>query len=83
MELIYAALTSYALTFIIASSSVLDKPRNWIMSKTPWLIARKRHLLECRMCSGFWVSLGVGLYFNNNILAVYGLSYFLATQERG
>lgn len=85
MEFIYTILASYALTFIITAASILDKPRTWLMSKTPMLIVRNRHMLECRMCTGFWASILICLIYNDvhNILAVYGASYFLATQERG
>ena len=84
MSLFIAVLSAYALTFIITSSSILDYPRFWIIKRTPKLIARGKHMLECRMCTGFWVSILVSLIFADieQVLAIYGASYFLATQER-
>jgi lipocalin len=82
-EFIYATLAAYAVTFVVASSAIMDRPRFWLMKRTPRLMSRGKHMLECRMCSGFWISAVVGIWFDVNILAVYGASYFLATQERG
>lgn len=85
MQFILSVFSAYSLTFLIASSAIFDKPRHWIILRTPYLTARGRHMLECRMCSGFWVSILVSLMFADiqQVLAIYGASYFLATQERG
>jgi hypothetical protein len=82
-ELVILALSSYAVTFVVASSSLLEPLRNWIMRHTPWLkIGKHNHFVACRMCVGFWVSLLVCFNCFEFVLPVYGLSYFLATQER-
>jgi hypothetical protein len=82
-RLVILALTSYALTFIVASSSILDCFRRRVMVRTPRLkVAGHRHFIECRMCVGFWVSMAVCLGDWHMVLPVYGASYFLATQER-
>ena len=82
IDLVIASLAAYALTFVVTSAAVLDHPRFWVMKRTPYLMARGKHMLECRMCSGLWISLAIGLYYDVQFLPVYGLSYFLATQER-
>lgn len=83
-RLVVLALTSYALTFVIASSSIVEPTRKRIMTLAPWLkIGNHKHFIECRMCVGFWVSLIVcNTSWATMLLPVYGLSYFLATQER-
>lgn len=81
--LIIKALSAYALTFVIASSSLLEPARSWVQKRTPWLkIGNHKHFIECRMCIGFWVSVMICYTDWRMVLPVYGLSYFLATQER-
>lgn len=76
MTLLYASLTAYAVTFVIASSRLFEPVR--------MRVPRFTRFLSCRMCVGFWVSLAVSLYSQDLslLLPIYGLSYFLATQER-
>lgn len=85
IELIACALSAYCITFVASSSSLAEPARIWCVSKTPFLkIGSGKHMLECRMCMGFWSSVLVCLYSGNMslVLPVYGLSYFMATQER-
>ena len=84
-ELVIQSLMSYAITFVIASSSIFDSVRTFIIAKTPSLkIKNHKHFIECRMCVSFWISLAVVALHGDYkyFLAVYGLSYFIATQER-
>ena len=87
-ELITLSVASYALTFVLASSSLFEPVREWIKARTPRLkIGNHKHLVECRMCMGFWCSLAIIIIDCQvinvvNLLSVYGLSYFMATQER-
>lgn len=77
------ALSAYALTFIIASSSLFEPLRKLVMRAAPWMkIGEHRHFIECRMCVGFYCSLAVCFGHWSMVLPVYGLSYFMATQER-
>lgn len=81
--LISKALSAYSLTFVVASSSLFEPAREWIKRKIPRLkIGNHKHFIECRMCVGFWAALAVCHTDWKMILPVYGLSYFLATQER-
>lgn len=83
IRLLTLALTVYAVTFVIASSSIAEPFRQWLMPRTPKLkIRQHKHFIECRMCVSFWISLAVCNYDWRMILPVYGLAYFLATQER-
>lgn len=78
-------MTVYAITFVIASSSLFDPFRTYIMRLFPKLkIKQHKHFIECRMCISFWISVLVCLVYSDisHILVVYGTSYFLATQER-
>ena len=78
--------TVYAVTLIIVKSNALYGLRWWVKNRTPWLFKGypPTHLLDCRMCTGFWVALIVTLIYSdiNSFFLVYGASYFLATQER-
>ncbi len=83
--LLTLALTTYAITFVLVASSIFAPGRKWLSVKAPWLrIDGHPHMIECRMCTGFWVSVAVCLIASDwrLILAVYGASYFMATQER-
>lgn len=81
--LIFKTLSAYAITFVVASSSLFEPFREWFVKATPKLkIGNQKHMIECRMCTGFWVALLVCNSDWNMTLPVYGLSYFIATQER-
>lgn len=90
-------LTVYVITLIICSSSILDPPRQWLISKTPGLYspfarffskyqysAEAKHFVECRMCTGVWISVLVCIFYHSlaQYSIVFGVSYFMTTQER-
>ena len=83
-QLLLYSLSAYALTFVVASSSLFKPLREWVKVRTPWLkiSAKHPHYIECRMCLGFLMSVIVCNTDWKMILPVYGLSYFIATQER-
>jgi hypothetical protein len=82
-DLVLKALSAYALTFVIASSSLFEPLRRKVMMLFPQLkIGTNKHFIECRMCVGFWTAVAVCNFNWKLILPVYGLSYFMATQER-
>lgn len=83
MNLLVCAIVSYIITIGIVSSPHLEGIRALIRSITPWL-GTKPYFIDCRLCMGFWVSLAVCLVYGSYdlTLPVYGLSYFMATQER-
>ena len=83
VQLVCQSLVAYALTFVITSSGILSHARSWLMAKTPWLKPEgHRHFIECRMCVGFWMAAIICHDCLNLFLPVYGLAYFMATQER-
>jgi len=83
-SLILQIFTTYIITAVIVRSNVLYGFREWFKKKTSWLKRGGRHFIDCRMCVGLYVSIGVGLAYSDiySILVIYGASYFLATQER-
>lgn len=83
MNLLFCTMVSYIITVGIVSNPHLEGIRARIRTFTPW-IGTKPHFIDCRLCTGFWVSLGVCLAYSsyNMTLPVYGLSYFITTQER-
>lgn len=83
LELITLSLSAYAITFVVASSSLFEPLRAIIMRITPRLkIGSHRHFIECRMCVSAWAAMAVCNTDWKLILPVYGLAYFMATQER-
>lgn len=88
----------YSVTLILTSSAILDPIRQWFILKTPWLYsplaklnkeyiypAGTKHFCECRMCMGTWITILISYLYSLNVLEyfiVFGVSYFLATQER-
>ena len=88
-DLVHLSLASYCVTFLLAQSRAgerlwRDPVERLFERKWPHLIFEVQYFLECRQCTGFWVSLGI-CFFSGNLLLflpVYGASYFLATQER-
>lgn len=83
----------YALTFLFASSkagSILRDPLGELLDE--WFSKDRYVFEECRMCVGVWITMGlflsllptqgVSLLDFPEWVAAYGLSYFLATQER-
>lgn len=86
LDFVCAVLTSYIVTMVITKGSALERFREWFVLKTPWLwIKNYPHFIDCRLCVGAWVSLVVAAAFGSITLwlPIYGLSYFMATQERG
>lgn len=82
-----AVAAAYIIAVIITASSILARPRTWLIVRTPWLqpLEDHPHFIECRLCVGFWVSLTVAALWGlpgQLFFVVYGASYFLATQER-
>lgn len=88
-DILIQALEAYAITFVMASSEAGGKlyrrPVRSIVSKwLPTIYDDVEYFLKCRMCTGFWVSLAIVLFHDDIsiFLPVYGLSYFICTQER-
>jgi hypothetical protein len=85
IKLISQIFSVYIIVCVITSSSLFESLRFKFKTKFPKLqIGTNKHFIECRLCVGFWISIGVCACFAdiNNVLVVYGASYFLATQER-
>jgi len=83
MTALLAIFTAYILTVIITSGSIMEPVRAWVKTRIP-ATHQARHFIECRLCVGLWISLVVAVFYGTpeNILLIYGGSYFLATQER-
>lgn len=88
MRIILEIFTAYIVTAVLVNSAALYNFRVWFYLKTPWLIKgcpeQRVHLINCRMCVGFWVSLIISFCTADWVMfpLIYGASYFLATQER-
>lgn len=90
IDLVLLSLTAYAITFVLVSSKLLEPIREFLKEQSPGfrfeLVSAygPEHFFDCRMCVGFWVCSILCLLTQQLplLFPVYGLSYFLATQER-
>ena len=86
IDFVFAALTAYIIACVIGASSLFEPLREKVKKKFPRLkIGSNKHFIECRLCLSAWTSCGAVLLFNlpwQTVLPVYGLAYFMATQER-
>lgn len=86
MKILAEIFGAYIATAVIVDGNIFHGFREWIKPRTRFLFkgSPPRHLLDCRMCTGFWVSLAVSVACGDWAMfpLVYGASYFLATQER-
>lgn len=95
LQILVEVFTVYILTNVIVNGHGMDIVRRWCR-KYLWFLSAKIpggqkangfseiHLIDCRFCTGLWVSLVVcWLYGDTNLFfLIYGGSYFLATQEK-
>ena len=86
-RIIIASFSSYILACVVTSSSLFEPFRSWFKTKTAGTFFDKKpkHFIECRLCVSFWTALlSVAILRLDFVLVlpIYGLSYFLATQER-
>ena len=84
-----SVLGSYLIILLIAKGSIFNKYRQWLIDKTPWLQKPAMrgenpplHYFLCRLCLGALVCAVFSYIYWTNWFIVYGISYFLATQER-
>ena len=52
-HLLVLTLATYGMCYILMYGSLLNKPRNFLMSKLRWF----RNLITCPLCTGFWCGL--------------------------
>lgn len=82
IDLLTFSVISYIITLILVANPHLAGIRAYVKGKTQWF--GSFHPVDCRLCIGFWVSLVVCFWYTrlDLTLVVYGLSYFMAVQER-
>ncbi len=75
---------AYYITLALTKGNALYKVREWFKEWTPALKINGKHGIDCRLCTGFYVSIVVWYLFGmtTNIFLIWGASYFLVTQER-
>lgn len=82
-ELLVYAFVVYGIVLLLTQSHAFEPWRALIYQIRKWFTAYV--VEECRMCQGVWVVLVLAVICGWGIIdagAVYGISYFLATQER-
>ena len=73
----------YALVLLMTGGEIFGFWRVMIYHVRKWFTAYE--VETCRMCQGVWVVVFLAVYNGWSIIdagVVYGVSYFLATQER-
>jgi hypothetical protein len=77
---------TYIITAMLVNGGIFYTFREWFKKQTPMLLKGNppRHMIDCRMCTGFWISLATSLICGNleMLPLICGVSYFLATQEK-
>ena len=56
-------LACWGLTHLIVSGKILERPRNWLIIKSPFL----EGLLTCYQCTGFWTGIILAFYWTNDL----------------
>jgi hypothetical protein len=79
IKLIFLAILIEALTELLFKAAPLQKIRNWLIKKTPFLYSEEQgHLLDCKYCSSVWVAFGVIMlttWFDNEFTRL--IAYFI------
>lgn len=87
MEYIVPILQVYMSTLIVVHSNLLVKFRAWLNGHPNIITVNILKSMSCRLCFGFWATIVVLMLSNglnmNDFVIVYGISYFISTQERG
>lgn len=87
-EIVIGSFITYAVTLILTDDKgIMNKPIRWLRTKPRFIeytTFGQKWLPVCRFCVAFWVSLVVMSIIGlpEMFLVVYGIAYFLSTQER-
>lgn len=84
MMLAVEIFTTYIITAAIVNGHALASFRTWFAKTFTVMTIDGKNLIDCRLCVGFYIAFMVSLAYNDiqNVLLVYGASYWLCTQER-
>jgi len=85
MNLIAQILAAYIITVVLVEGHIFSYAREYARQRLSLLRFGGTHLFDCRLCVGFYISVGLVVFNSgtiNDFLIIYGASYFLATQER-
>lgn len=83
VDLLPHVFAAYSITLLLTNGEVFWWWRLFVRRVFRWFTDYP--VEACRMCQGVWVSLAILLVFDLRAMdfwVIYGLSYFLATQER-
>ena len=84
MDIVSGVLAVYIISLVIAGSKLMIPVKGLLSKYKAGLFVRE--ILDCRLCTGFWMTLLIVLISNNtsleDLFIIWGSSYFLATQER-
>jgi hypothetical protein len=84
LDTIALALSVYILAKVVVDAHIFDAPRHALKRDTSFLRHGGVHLLECRMCVAFWVTLGTCLarWEFGDLLIIWAMAHALRMQER-
>jgi len=96
LNIVNKVFIAYIITLLISGSSLFLPIREYIKSKSKWaktpfgfiyklteeVIDELLHPIDCRLCTGAYISFIVCANNLSYWLLVWGMSYFLATLER-
>jgi hypothetical protein len=81
IKFIVFAILIESLVELFFKAAPLQRIRHWIINKTPFLEVDEQHLLDCKYCVSFWVSVVVVLvmvFFDNTITRTFGFIIVVA-----
>lgn len=74
----------YMVAIFIVGAKGGESFREWMRRKVPGFSVGGQHVVDCRFCTGFWLSLIAVAVIGNlgDFFWVWGISYFITTLER-
>ena len=81
IDLFIKIFAAYIITAVLVNGNIFYSVREFLKSKSPWLVKGNpgRHMLDCRMCVGLWVSLAISVTFDwQMFFLIYGVGFWAA-----
>lgn len=84
MSFLFFVFAVYIFTAVIVDGKIFASVRSFIRN-LGWFSFKEDCVIDCRMCTGFWISLVVAIFLHYTpveFLALWGASYWLAAVEK-
>lgn len=68
IRLVIAIISTEAMVYYAFHAGPLQPVREWVITHTPFLIARGEHVLKCKVCFSFWAGVAMGILYTTPYL---------------